>query len=584
MGDLSGIEPPRMNWLATDLPTEFRSFRQYCELIFSGPFAEKGQSERVTYILLWVGQEGRRMYNTWDLSETEKKDVEVIWAQFQALIEPKSSYRLSRFHLQRFRQLSSETVDEFMTRCKTQARKCKFRDTTETEERLIEQLVVGVRHGKVQEKLLCRDETLTLDAAMDVARTHEATLANMQQFSGDASSISHVSRSRRTHEPSGRREEAPTCAKCGRHHAPTDRCPAEGSRCNERDEVYATLRITLKDRPDTPATLRVKVDTGAQGNVMPLRTFQRMYPSNIDTEGIPVRGSLEHRDTILTAYNGQLIRQYGTTRLKCVHETTTHEAEFFVADTPGPVILGLPSCRKLNLVTLNCAVSEHPPPLNSKEDLQRLYPDCFKGIGKFRETFHITLDPAVTPVVHAPRRCPIHIKDDVRNEINQMVELGVIEKVEEPTDWVSSIVYSRKSNGKLRICLDPKDLNTAIKRPHYPTPTLEEITHKLAGSMIFSKLDARHGYWSVQLDDESKRLTTFNSPFGRYCFRRLPFGLNLSQRRVPGEDGLHPWEVPRNDKYCWRRGCVREDRSRTRQTSAQLDESSTAAWAGVQHW
>ena len=212
-----------------------------------------------------------------------------------------------------------------------------------------------------------------------------------------------------------------------------------------------------------------------------------------------------------------------------MHETTTHEAEFFVADTPGPVILGLPSCRKLNLVTLNCAVSEHPPPLNSKEDLQRLYPDCFKGIGKFRETFHITLDPAVTPVVHAPRRCPIHIKDDVRNEINQMVELGVIEKVEEPTDWVSSIVYSRKSNGKLRICLDPKDLNTAIKRPHYPTPTLEEITHKLAGSMIFSKLDARHGYWSVQLDDESKRLTTFNSPFGRYCFRRLPFGLNLSQ-------------------------------------------------------
>ena len=148
MGDLSGIEPPRMNWLATDLPTEFRSFRQYCELIFSEPFAEKGQSERVTYILLWVGQEGRRMYNTWDLSETDKKDVEVIWAKFQALIEPKSNYRLSRFHLQKFRQLSSETVDEFMTRCKTQARKCKFRDTTETEERLIEQLVVGVRHGK----------------------------------------------------------------------------------------------------------------------------------------------------------------------------------------------------------------------------------------------------------------------------------------------------------------------------------------------------------------------------------------------------------------------------------------------------
>ena len=242
-----------------------------------------------------------------------------------------------------------------------------------------------------------------------------------------------------------------------------------------------------------------------------------------------MRGCLEHRDTILTAYNGQLIRHYGTTRLKCAHEITTCDTEFFVPDTTGPVILVLPTCCKLKLVTLNCAVNEDHPPLKSKEDLLRMYPDCFEGIGKFCETFHITLHPTVTPVVHAPRRCPIHIKDEVKNEINQMVDLGVIEKVDEPTDWISSIVFSRKSNGKLRICLDPKDLNTATKRPHYPTPTLEEITHKLAGAVLFSKLDARHGYWSVQIDDESKRLTTVNSPFGRFCFRRLPFGLNLSQ-------------------------------------------------------
>ena len=260
----------------------------------------------------------------------------------------------------------------------------------------------------------------------------------------------------------------------------------------ERDEAYATLQIELND--NTPATLRVKVDTGAQGNVMPLRTFQRMYPSSLDTEGLPVRGSLQHRDTILTAYNGQPILQYGTTRLRCEYNSNWCDADFFVADTPGPMILGLPSCHTLRLVTLNCAVREVDTQLNSKEDLQRQYPECFEGIGKFRETFRITLDPTVIPVVHAPRRCPIHIKDDVRNELQKMEQLGVIE-VEEPTDWVSSIVYTRKANGKLRICLDPKDLNTAIKRPHYPTPTLDEITHKLAGAVIFSKLGAHHGYW-----------------------------------------------------------------------------------------
>ena len=110
-----------------------------------------------------------------------------------------------------------------------------------------------------------------------------------------------------------------------------------------------------------------------------------------------------------------------------------------------------------------------------------------------------------------------------------MEKLNVITRVHEPTDWVSSLVYSRKSNGKIRICLDPKDLNKAIKRPHYATKTLEEITHHLGGAQVFSKLDARSGYWSVHLDHASSILTTFNSPFGRYRFCRLPFGLNLSQ-------------------------------------------------------
>ena len=92
MGKLSGIEPLRMNWLAGDLPTEFASFRQYCELIFRGPFADKDESALVTYILLWVGQEGLRMYNTWDLSDSDSKKVDVI-------IEPKANFWLSRCNL-----------------------------------------------------------------------------------------------------------------------------------------------------------------------------------------------------------------------------------------------------------------------------------------------------------------------------------------------------------------------------------------------------------------------------------------------------------------------------------------------------
>ena len=96
-------------------------------------------------------------------------------------------------------------------------------------------------------------------------------------------------------------------------------------------------------------------------------------------------------------------------------------------------------------------------------------------------------------------------------------------------DSVNSLVIREKENGRLRLCLDPKDLNNAIKREHHPIPTLEEITPKLTGGKLFSKLDARNGYWNVKLDEESSYLTTFNTPFGRFRFVRMPFGLRMSQ-------------------------------------------------------
>ena len=94
---------------------------------------------------------------------------------------------------------------------------------------------------------------------------------------------------------------------------------------------------------------------------------------------------------------------------------------------------------------------------------------------------------------------------------------------------MNNLVYRRKPNGRLRIRLDPKDLNKAIRREHHVIPTLEEILPKLAGTKFFSIVDAKCGYWNVNLDLESSPLTTFNSPFGRYRVLQMPFGLKMSQ-------------------------------------------------------
>ena len=148
----------------------------------------------------------------------------------------------------------------------------------------------------------------------------------------------------------------------------------------------------------------------------------------------------------------------------------------------------------------------------------------------FLGTYHIVTYPTVQPMIHAPRKCPIQMKDELQSSaLDKMTRDKVIRKLTDPTDWVSSLAFSRKKDGSLKICLDPKDLNRAITRCHHKTPTLEEITHKFTGAKHFSTLDAKNGYWSVTLDSESSLLTTFNSPFGRYCFLRMPFGLIMSQ-------------------------------------------------------
>ena len=144
--------------------------------------------------------------------------------------------------------------------------------------------------------------------------------------------------------------------------------------------------------------------------------------------------------------------------------------------------------------------------------------------------YHIEIDPSVNPVVTPCRNHPVAIREQLRQTLNEMEAMGVIRKVDEPTDWVNSLVVIEKpTSKKLRVCLDPRPLNNAIRREHFQLPTLEDITTRLSGARVFTKLDANHGYWQVPLSEESQLLTTFNSAFGRYCFMRMPFGIKSAQ-------------------------------------------------------
>ena len=111
-----------------------------------------------------------------------------------------------------------------------------------------------------------------------------------------------------------------------------------------------------------------------------------------------------------------------------------------------------------------------------------------------------------------------------------MVWQGIITKQTEPTPWVSSLTYPKKANGKLRISLDPKDLNKAIIHENHKAPTLEEIAHVLMGATKFSKVDGNKAFFGMHLTEEALLLLTmFNTHLRRYRFLCVPFGFKMSQ-------------------------------------------------------
>ena len=147
----------------------------------------------------------------------------------------------------------------------------------------------------------------------------------------------------------------------------------------------------------------------------------------------------------------------------------------------------------------------------------------FSGLGILPDEYPINMNKSVSPIQNSPRRVPIPVKEELKEKISELEKSGILAKVVTP----SNMVVVKKTN-KIRICLDPINLNKGINRNHYPTRVMEEIAPKLKNANVFSVVDAKDGFLQVSLDEESSFLTTFWTPFERYRWTRMPFGRKSS--------------------------------------------------------
>ncbi len=278
------------------------------------------------------------------------------------------------------------------------------------------------------------------------------------------------------------------------------------------------------------------IDTGSSINVIDKTTFASLQ-------------NLELKRTSVKAYpfNAEKpVKMEGKFRalVESKHKFTV--TTIYVTSEDGGCLLSSETAQELGLVSLhinqlnNSTIpnTSAPPPQakspTNDENLQQIldkHAAVFRGLGKLKDRqVTLSIDETVTPVAQPRRRIPFHLRQKVDDEINKLEQEDIIEKVPEntPTEWVSPVVIVPKQDNKIRMCVDMRAANTAIKRTRHPIPTLESVSTELNGTCIFSKLDLCQAYHQLELSPASRNITTFCTHLGLYRYKRLNYGTNAA--------------------------------------------------------
>ncbi|XP_048054388.1 uncharacterized protein K02A2.6-like [Megalobrama amblycephala] len=562
---MESVKPPdAVNWTG-NIDCEWRTFKQRFTLYLQAVgLDEQSDARKIALLLTVTGPQSIEVFNTLVFDRAEDKgSFEKVIEKFDLHCSPKKNETFERYVFRSRLQLQGETFDSFLIDLKLKARTCNFGLLHDSMVR--DQIVFGINDKKMRERLL-RETELTLTDAVRICHASEVAQQHAKTFSEHTKTAAHESSSvaavtERAQKQSSSKwkqqyeKEMFNCKRCGKRHRPKQ-CPAYGKTCakcggqnhfakqcltkkHSRSERVHTVEETalsdtffvglveqaeenslVKDKWTAAveingATIMLKLDTGAKANLISERDIRKMKS----------KPHIKPNTVQLKAYNGQSIETRGTCKIKVKVKSKEQHLVFVVVPDGHDSVLGDKACEDLGLVKRVDNI-KYGNTQNSVDNIVKQFPNIFEGFGALPFTYKIQLKEDAKPVVHAPRRVPAPLRDKLKQELERMTAMGVIKKVEQPTEWVNSMVCVRKANGELRVCMDPKDLNANIQREHYQIPTREEIISEMGGAKFFTKLDASQGFWQVKLHEDSTHYCTFNTPFGRYSFLRMPFGIS----------------------------------------------------------
>ena len=184
----------------------------------------------------------------------------------------------------------------------------------------------------------------------------------------------------------------------------------------------------------------------------------------------------------MVRFNNSELKPLGTVKLQTRNPKNAecYLIEYTVVSNGFKALLGASSIQQFSLMSVNVdnimLISDTPNGSSVLAD----YKEVFSGEGKLEEKLHLTVDKTVSPVILPVRKVPLAVEEPLQKEIDCLVAQEILKPVDTPTDWVLSMVVVMKSNGKIRLCIDPKPLKQALKCNHYPLPVIDDLLPELS--------------------------------------------------------------------------------------------------------
>lgn len=533
---------------------------------------------QINNLLLFMGTHVNVTLDAMKKRESDFETYEEAKAAFDEYYKKKINIIYERAKFNQRTQRTDEAANDYIATLQSMAKKLSYGGLLD--ELVRDRLVVGITDSKLSEHLQM-DENLTLETAKNKILQAEMVKAQAKELRDkpEVAKIEKIDRKRKFKKKSHKFESKnkEKCSRCGNESHETIRdCPAFKyvcKKCNirghftkycktkkiqkieEHNEVSSSEESNESSNNTSdddesydeywlPAIHRVcevkkcqpwmvtlfhkgvpvnfKIDTGADESVVStttaklLKITNELKPSNAILMG-PGKGG----DRKLTVHGvAKIAVSVGRS------EKETKNIRIFVVDTVEN-LLGRPAIEKLKLLQWKRIDTVKNESLMTKENVAGEFPNLFGGLGKVKDVSHrIKIKSNAEPfAVNAPRRVPLPLMEKTKTELDQMEKKGVIEKIEKPTEWCAPMVVVGKANGKVRICTDFTELNKSVIRERQMLPSVDETLAQLKQSKFFSKLDCSNGFWQIELDERCQHLTTFITPFGRYKYNRLPFGI-----------------------------------------------------------